>query len=477
MGTRAHGSDSRWERAVVVGGGYSGLVAARVLTGCFREVVVLERDEVDEDTGVHPHAPQGSHAHAMLAKGAEVLETLFPGLRAEMLDLGAPVYDYGERLSFLQPAGYAPRHRTGVLIQSFTREELERRLRRRVLALPGVTFLASARCEGLLTERPGAVNGVLYRAAGSAEPTRLEADLVVDASGRAGGLDRRLEALGVTVPEPRVVKARITYTSMNFAGPEQDRPDFDGAYQMMFAPDIPRGGVVLAVERNRWTCSLFGFDDQVPPTDDQGYLDFARSLANPRLADLIEHRTRPEPTHRYVNPNNQWSQYHRIKAWPERLLAVGDSVCVFNPVYGQGLTVAALEAQLLDGMLAARRAAGEGLDGLGRGYQRRVARLLLVPWTLSSNSDLMWNPHERPVSARIAHWYNTQVFAVSVHDPQVWARFVRVANMVAPPGLLFRPPVLVKVLGAALRRRRTPSATRAGQPVPGPTEPVSPGAR
>ncbi|MFJ9950769.1 FAD-dependent oxidoreductase [Kitasatospora sp. NPDC091207] len=473
MGTRTHGSDDRWNRAVVIGGGFSGLVTARVLTGCFREVVVLERDEVDEHTGVHPHAPQGNHAHAMLAKGAEILETLFPGLRAELLDLGAPVYDYGERMSFLQPAGYALRHRTGVLIQSFTRDELERRLRRRVLALPGVTLLASARCEGLLAERPGAVTGVLYRTAGSAEPTRLEADLVVDASGRAGGLDGRLEALGVTVPERRVVKARITYTSMNFARPEQDRPDFDAAYQMTFAPDIPRGGVILAVERNRWTCSLFGFDEQVPPTDDQGYLDFARSLANPRLADLIEHRTHPEPTHRYVNPNNQWSQYHRVKDWPERLLAVGDSVCVFNPVYGQGLTVAALEARLLHRVLSARRTAGGGLDGLSRGYQRRLARLLLVPWTLSSNSDLMWNPRERPASARIAHWYNTQVFAVAVHDPRVWSRFARVANMVAPPSVLFAPSVLLKVLRAGLRRR-TPPAARADGPVPGATEPVAP---
>ncbi|MEU1423504.1 FAD-dependent oxidoreductase [Kitasatospora sp. NPDC005751] len=478
MGTRAHESDRRWERAVVIGGGYAGLVTARVLTDCFREVVLLERDEVDEHTGVHPHAPQGHHAHAMLARGAEVLETLFPGLREELRELGAPVYDYGERMSFLQPAGFAPRHPTGVLIQSFTRDELERRLRRRVLALPGVRLLAPARCEGLLAERPGAVTGVVYRVAGAEEPATLAADLVVDASGRAGGLDGRLDALGVRVPAPRVVKAKITYTSMVFARPERDRPDFDAAYQMTFAPGIPRGGVILAVERNRWTCSLFGFDDQVPPTDDQGYLDFARSLANPLLAELIERRTRPEPTRRYVNPNNQWGQYHRVRDWPERLLAVGDSVCVFNPVYGQGLTVAALEARLLQRMLAARRAGGEGLDGLGRRFQRRLARVLLVPWTLSSNSDLMWNPDGRPLPARVAHWYNSQVFTVAVHDPEVWSRFVRVANMVAPPTLLFQPSVLRKVVGAALRRRRaappartTPTARTArtaGHPVPGP---------
>jgi 2-polyprenyl-6-methoxyphenol hydroxylase-like FAD-dependent oxidoreductase len=154
MGMRTGTSAERWGRAVVIGGGYAGLVTARVLTDSFREVVVLERDPVDADTGVHPHAPQAYHAHAMLAKGAEILEVLFPGLRAELHDLGAPVFDYGERISFLQPAGFAPRCRTGVMVQSFTRDELERRLRQRVLALPGVRLVASARCEGLVMEQP-----------------------------------------------------------------------------------------------------------------------------------------------------------------------------------------------------------------------------------------------------------------------------------------------------------------------------------
>jgi len=465
MGKGPQRSGERRGRAVVVGGGYAGLVVARVLADHFAEVVILERDPVDDDTGVHPHAPQAHHAHAMLAKGGEILERLFPGLRAELHDLGAPVFDYGERISFLQPAGYAPRCRTGVLIQSFTRDELERRLRRRVLALSGVTLLASARCEGLLMERPGTVSRVVYRVDGSGEPVHLEADLVVDASGRSSGLDRWLGDLGVSVPDRRVVKARITYTSMNFARPEQGPEDFDIAYQMAFAPDIPRGGIVLAVERNRWTCSLFGFDHQAPPTDDQGYLDFARSLANPRLADLIEHRTSPEPTRQYVSVNNQWSQYHKVSAWPERLLALGDSVCVFNPVYGQGLTVAALEARLLHRMLAARRTGADGLDGLSRKYQRRVARLLVAPWTLSSNSDLMWNPHGRPLSARAAHWYNQRVFAAAVHDPKVWTRFAKVANMVAPPIVLFHPSMLVKVVGAARSQRRAAPTAHPGGPV------------
>jgi 2-polyprenyl-6-methoxyphenol hydroxylase-like FAD-dependent oxidoreductase len=445
--------DQRWGTAVVIGGGYAGLVTARVLADFFDTVVVVEQDAVDGDTGVHPHVPQGYHAHAVLAKGAEVLEGLFPGLRAELQDAGAPVYDYGERISFLLPTGYAPRAPSGVQIQSLTRDGLERCLRRRVLALPQVRLRQSTRCVGVTCATPGRVTGVSLQAADGAPgaaPLDLAADLVVDASGRSSPLTGWLGQIGVHVPAKRVVRAKITYTSLAFDRPDRDSTDFDVAYQMTFAPDVARGGVLLGVEGGRWMCSLFGFDDQAPPTDDEGYLRFARSLGNPHLAEQLENRPGQEAVHRYTNMNNEWNQYHRAAHWPQRLIALGDAVCVFNPVYGQGLTVAALEADLLRAML--RRQRGRGLDGLGSAYQRRAARLILPSWILSSNSDMMWHPGRRPLTARVAHWYNRHLFAVSVRDPDVWAAFALVINMKAPPTALFRPGVAAKVVRQALRR-------------------------
>ncbi|WP_051926351.1 FAD-dependent oxidoreductase [Streptomyces durhamensis] len=448
-----------WGKAVVIGGSYAGLVTARVLSDFFSEVVLVERDAVDEDTGVHPGAPQGYHAHAMLARGGQILERLFPGLREELREAGAPVFDYGEGIDFLLPVGLAPRHRTGVRIQTFTRDELERRLRRKVLALPQVTQLPSTRCTGLTRGPSGQVSGVTCRphTAGPAEPAEpfeLAADLVVDASGRSSSLTDWLGALGIAVPPRRTVKAKVTYTSMNFDRPhvgQPGHPDFYVAYQMLFAPSVPRAGVMLAVERNRWTCSLFGFQDQ-PPTDDKGYLEFAESLTNPRLAEHISRRTVQEPTRRYTNTDNQWRLYHAVKDWPDGLIALGDAVCVFNPVYGQGLTVAAMEAELLQEMLKRCRAAGR-LDGLAGGFQKRLGRLLLGPWTLSTNSDLMWTAGGQPLAARFAHWYNTRLFRVAVKDAAVWTRFVRVVNMVASPALLFHPLVALKVLTVTFRQR------------------------
>ncbi|MFE5910108.1 FAD-dependent oxidoreductase [Streptomyces wedmorensis] len=443
-----------WGRAVVVGGSYAGLVTARVLADFFDEVVVMERDHVDEGTGSHPGSPQGYHAHAMLARGGQVLEKLFPGLREELREAGAPVFDYGEGIDFLLPAGNAPRTRTGVHVQTFTRDELERRIRRRVLKMPRVTLMASTSCVGLLRDRSGRVTGVTYRQQNSdAQPfgsVELPGELVVDASGRSSSLERWLGELGVSVPGKRTVKAKVTYTSMNFDRPDAGHPAFFIACQMLFAPRVSRAGVLLAVEGGRWTCSLFGFQEQ-PPTDDAGYLEFARSLGNPHLAEQLARRTSQETTHRYTNADNQWRPYHSVKHWPDRLIAVGDAVCVFNPVYGQGLTVAAMEAELLHGMLTRRRVAGRTPDGVARDFQRRVGRLLLAPWTLSTNSDLMWDPRRRAAGARFAHWYNTRLFRVAVKDPAVWSRFVRVVNMTASPAVLFHPAVAVKVVAAALR--------------------------
>jgi 2-polyprenyl-6-methoxyphenol hydroxylase-like FAD-dependent oxidoreductase len=443
-----------WGKAVVIGGSYAGLVTARVLADFFAEVVLVERDALDEDTGAHPGAPQGYHAHAMLAKGGEILQRLFPGLREELREAGAPVFDYGQGIDFLLPTGLAPRGRTGVQIQTFTRDELERRLRRKVLARAEVTLMPATQVSGLTRDASGRVTGVTCQQQGT-DAIDLAADLVVDASGRSSSLEDWLGAAGVAVPPKRTVRAKVTYTSMNFDRPEEghpSHPDFYVAYQMLFAPRVPRAGVLLAVERNRWTCSLFGFQDQ-PPTDDTGYLRFAESLDNPRLAQQIGRRTVQEPTHRYTNVDNQWRSYHAVKNWPDRLIAVGDAVCVFNPVYGQGLTVAAMEAELLHRMLARRSSGGKQLDGLAGGYQKRVGRLLLGPWTLSTNSDLMWNPDRQPLGARIAHWYNTRLFRVAVKDAAVWSRFVRVVNMVASPAVLFHPAVALKVLSTAFTLR------------------------
>ncbi|OPC84102.1 hypothetical protein B4N89_27060 [Embleya scabrispora] len=452
--TRAARAGRGWGRAVVIGGGYAGLLAARVLADHFDEVLVLERDVVDRTTGAHPSAPQSYHAHAMLARGAQALEVLFPGLRAELEQLGAPVYDYGERISFLLPTGYAVRATTGVRIQSFTRDELERRIRGRVLDLARVRLLDGARVRGLGRGADGRINSVRYRTEQGGEQ-EATADLVVDASGRTTSIDDWLTEAGLPVSAKNTVKAKITYTTMVFDRTPEEK-DYDVAYQMSFAPAVRRGGAMLAVEHGRWVCSLFGFEQQ-PPTDPDGFLDYARSLDNPRLAEQIARRSGHDELHRYTNPGSTWRLHHRNPGWPEGLIAIGDALCVFNPVYGQGLTVPAIQAEAL-GSLLRRRSTGTGPTGLSREYLRAAAEIIKVPWSLSTTSDLMWSPSGQPPAARFAHWYNKQVFALARHDADVWTRFVKVANMTGPSSLLTHPTVLAKIARQAVTRRPNPGA-------------------
>lgn len=433
------GAPRRWGKAAVIGGGFAGLVTARVLADFFDEVLILEQDELDEDTGIHPHVPQGKHAHGMLARGGQILERLFPGLRAELKAAGARVFDYGEHVHFLLPDGYAPRVHTGVPLQTVTRDELERVVRRRVQALPQVAMIDGLRCLGLASKTAGCVTGVLHGL-----NDVIDAEFIVDASGRSSVLTEWLARLHVEVPPKRVVKAKVSYTSVGFERSDQDEADFDLAYQMTIAPDVPRGGVVLAVENDRWLCSLVGYEEHVPPIDDEGYLQFSRSLDNTHLFKLLEHRRGQDAVRRYTHVNNEWRQFHHVRDWPERLVAVGDAVCVLNPVFGQGMTMAAVHAELLHDLLAART--GGGLDGLSRLFHRRLVGAIRPAWTLSSGSDLMWNdPRHQPRFARAAHWYNRRLLAAAAREPEIWIRFVRVINMVAPPATLFAPRVLAKV--------------------------------
>ncbi|MFD6825503.1 FAD-dependent oxidoreductase [Streptomyces sp. NPDC060085] len=434
-----------WGTAAVIGGSYSGLVAARVLADFFREVIVIDRDPFDQNTGTHPGAPQAFHAHALLAKGGEILERLFPGLREELSEAGAPIFDYGQGIDLLLPTGFAPRKATGVKIQTFTRGELERCLRRRVLSRPEVRRLPSTTCTGLTWSSTGRANGISCHSQESGH-FEVSADFIVDASGRSSSMENWLRSTGIIVPPAQTVRAKITYASTSFTRPQQsdsDHSDSYVAYEMLSAPNTSRAGILLAVENNQWACSLFAFQEQ-PPNDSTGYLEFAESLKHPRLAKQITRDTK-EPIHRYTSIGNHWKSYHAIKDWPDRLIAIGDAVCAFNPVYGQGLTVAALEAEFLQKILS-EQSRRNGLNAISREFQKGLKKILTGPWRLSTGSDLMWSPESKPLASRLANWYNSRVLHISTTDASVWSKFVRVVNMVDSPSLLFHPMVILKVL-------------------------------
>ncbi|MEU4929634.1 NAD(P)-binding protein [Streptomyces yokosukanensis] len=283
-------------RALVVGAGIAGLLAARVLADRFREVEILEQDPLPTGPRQRPGVPQGHHVHGLTARGAEVMERLFPGLRDELTDAGAPGGDFGEIVAFRFPTCWSPRARTGIPLQTFSRPLLETRLRDRVRSLRNVRVRAGVRITGLIGD-PGLVTGVRTRGerrvgADAHErhriPDVLAADLVVDASGRNSRLPDWLTELGLPAVTSTVIDAHVGYASRLYAAPEPHTPPWAAAMEIVQAPRVGRGFMATRVEGDRLLVTLQGSGGDHPPHDPDGFTAFAESLRTP-LADLLTH--------------------------------------------------------------------------------------------------------------------------------------------------------------------------------------------
>jgi 2-polyprenyl-6-methoxyphenol hydroxylase-like FAD-dependent oxidoreductase len=445
------------DRAVVLGAGMAGLLAARVLADSYGQVTVIDRDELP-DTPMHRRGvPHGRHLHALAARGQQTLEELFPGLTAELVTHGAPagnlltdarLYLSGHRLR------QAP---TGLVLLCASRPLLERHIRARLRALPNLAFLDRCDIVGLATTPDGRrVTGarVLRRADNSAEEL-LAADLVVDATGRGSRAPAWLEALGYPRPAKEQVRIGLGYATRTYRLPA-DALDGDLAVLQAATPRHPRTGALQALEGDRWMLTLAGILGDHPPTDPDGFLAFARSL---RFPDIYEAVRDAEPLDDPVGfrfPASVRHRYERLARFPDGLLVLGDAVASFNPIYGQGMSVAALEA------LALRRHLRRGIEPQPRRWLRDLARQVDVPWDMSAGGDLVFPGVQgrRTLKVRLVSAYLARLQAAAAHDAHLAGAFIRVAGLVAPPQLLLRPGVVLRVL----RNGLGPAAGTPGRP-------------
>ncbi len=458
---QAHG------RAVVVGAGIAGILAARALARYFREVVLIERDACAEDDGPRPGAPQARHLHLLLKRGLMVMEEQFPGLTADLRAAGCLKIDQGRDFHIMYRSGWAPNDVCGLDVCTFTRSLLEATLRRHLLAEPRVRFRAGAEVQGLALDEQGKrVTGVrlLRRPAPPDEATEvLAADLVVDASGRNSRAPEWLEAAGFRAPHETSVDAFWGYATRLYEPPAGLEVDWKILLLMNRPPDQPRAGIIQWVEGNRWIVTLAGVMKEYPPTDEQGFLDYARCLRSPALYEAIKDAKPLSPIWGYKRTANRLRSFESMRRRPERFLAIGDSVCAFNPVYGQGMTLAALSAAALDRTMAAW--GSRSLDGLARHFQRRLARVNSSAWTMATGEDLRW-PATRggkiTPKTRFLHWYIEQVIQLIPENVEVYHRFQEVNHMLKQAGALFHPAVSLPIL----RRCMGSPRLRAGAPIP-----------
>lgn len=442
--------------AIVVGGSLAGLLAARVLTRHFARVTIVERDRFPDGPEERRGVPQASHAHVLLLRGRRILRELLPELETDLASHGAPVLDLAGDVAWLTPAGWGVRFASNLEVRSCSRTLLDWAARNAVLADSRIGVLDEGEVVGLLADPHfRSVRGAQIRV-GRAE-MNLSAELVVDASGRGSRAPRWLAEAGFEAPRDSIVDAQVAYASRVYATPGGYAPGWKGLYIQADPPRTPRVGMLLPIEGGRWIASLGGGSRDWPPTDEPGFLEFAKSLRSRALYDALRHAEPLGPIRASRATENRWRHYEEIECAPEGFVALGDAACAFNPVYTQGMTVAALGALALKDCL--ERHPRERM-GLSQALHARLAKLQAAPWMVATSEDQRYRGVEGVEPnrwTRLMQGYVNQVVRLSTRDAEARLELLRSVHMLQTPRALLRPAIMARVI-AQRARRNPPSA-------------------
>ena len=460
---------NRTDHAIVIGGSIAGLLSARVLTKYFDRVTVIERDHFPNAPTFRSGAPHARHAHALLVRGQEIMEGYFPGMTDALLAQGAIRANLGSDLAMsigdvrMQP--YASDLHTIVC----SRPLLEHTLYQRLRALPQVQFLDGCDVVGLSTEASNRrVTGlhVQQRGIRNAATEELEADLVVDASGRSSKAPAWLEALGYVAPTETTVDAQAGYATRIYRR-TQPFQQWKAIYGMPQAPHLSRGCILVPLEGDRWQVTLTGMNGDHPPTDEAGFMAFAKSVRVPEFYTTVAQAEPLTDAYGFRGGANRLRHYEKLPRHLEGLLAVGDAVYALNPVYGQGMTVAAMGTEILDAVLAKYQSVGFTTQtGMARNFFTQLARVNAGPWQMATGQDARWSTAAAQIRldplTRLIQRYFDLVLKTATTNGAVADAFSHVQNMLSAPTALFHPRIVGQVLRARFgNSKRQVSSPRA----------------
>ncbi len=455
--------------AIVIGGSIAGLLAARVLTEHFAKVTIIERDHKTDKAEFRKGTPHARHAHILMGRGQAIMEDLFPGFIQDLRNHGGIPMNMGNDFTFYVRGAWCQPFTSAIVNTGASRPLLEAILYSRLENQPQIQILTGQEVLALRADSSGQrVTGVdlRVRGEGTQHETYLAADLVVDASGRDSHAPAWLASLGYSAPEEVSVNAFPGYTTRIYQRPA-NFTEWKGMYMMPMAPNGTRGGVILPMEGDRWQVTLIGMAKDYPPTDEAGFLEFARSLPSPRFYAAIKQAEPLTAPYGYRRAENRLRYYEKLPRYLEGLLVCGDAVYALNPVYGQGMTVAALGSLVLDECLKSqrqRKAAGD-MTGLAKQFQKKLAGVIADPWQLATSQDFGWPVTEggkQPDAiTRLINRYFGRVLDVMPYNSTVTEAFFYMQNMLKPATSLFHPRIVWQVL----RTKPCPAQTVTTAPI------------
>ena len=448
------------KQAVVIGAGMGGLTAAAALADHFDQVVVLERDTLPSEPIYRAGTPQARHVHALLLSGQRALSELFPGFEQDLARAGAVPLRVGLDVRLERP-GYDPfpQRDLGWFSYAVSRPTIERAVRRRLESRANTTLRQRCRVLEVLASPNGeAVTGVRYEDDNGASET-IAADLVVDASGRGALTLALLQSIGRPLPEETTIGIDLGYATCVFAIPDDASTDWKGVMTFGQAPQNSRGGLMLPLEGNRWMATIGGRHGDVPSGDAEGFLTYARALRTPTIYNAIRHAKRLDGVARYGFPESVRRHFERLEVFPRGLLPIADAICRFNPVYGQGMSVAALEACLLRTLLeklGGERPEGERLEGerlgedgdpiagLAPAFFAEMQTLIETPWSVAIFDFVFPDTRgQRPADFETTLKFGIALTGLAAEDPDVHKLTVEVQHLLRPRSI-YRDPALVQ---------------------------------
>jgi 2-polyprenyl-6-methoxyphenol hydroxylase-like FAD-dependent oxidoreductase len=424
------------QQALVLGGSMAGLLAARVLSDHFTRVTILDRDAFPNTPEDRRGVPQGRHTHGLLAGGRETLEYFFPGLTDELLSQGALPGDLLNTIRWYIEGGRHARFHSGLDGIVLSRALLEYHVRQRTLARENIHLQSNTAADGLIVDK--AKDRVIGASVGN---EIVSADLVVDATGRGSHAPQWLEEAGFPRPQEDRIEIQLVYSTCLF---RRSPSDLDGDIAVVYGADSATGrsAAMLAQEHDRWIVTQAKYDGHNLPKDVPSFIEFSRTLPSSDVYDVI---SRAEPLCQPFEarfPANLRRRYEHLSRFPLGFLVFGDAMSSFNPVYGQGMSVACMQARELEKALAG------GQEQLAQRFFPRAARVVDSPWEIAVGADLRIATTKGPRTRKsaIVNWYLARLHRVARKDSVAALAFHRVANLLEPPPSLFRPSVAMRVL-------------------------------